>query len=420
MEPDSAATRKIVPCPSCGNRLRLWSDQAGSQVVCPKCSSTFTVARTSEVRAAARAAGTELDEYEPEIPLARSSSVPEDEMVDIGPNAGAKWQQIDWESDADPNKPPPVPHADYLAAAKAQGLLREPQPVYRPRSTFFSDVFTFPWKGVNIARWTGMAVGFSATAYLFVQTAEMLGLWNKSAPAMGGIFLIVFTVVAGVATGSLAAASFVAAIQDTADGYREPQESNMPEWNGWIFLLFGFLAIGVASAAIGFPLSFIEPIGVTAILVSGLIVFPVLVLSAMEVDSFFAPYSRAIARTIPRCWDIWLTFYFLSTAMLALWAVPFIAYVRESPALAALLSGPVLAAMMLIYARMLGRVAWYASGRPLTTLEGGSIADGKSSAARPDSNRRKKRGLRLEFPGEADALANLDIAPPAGDATQLR
>ena len=79
---------------------------------------------------------------------------------------------------------------------------------------------------------------------------------------------------------------FLAAVQDTADGFDEVQESTMPEWDQWFFSFLSVLSVWILSGALGYPLTLVEEIGPVAIPVSSLLLFPVLLLSAMECELF--------------------------------------------------------------------------------------------------------------------------------------
>ena len=184
---------------------------------------------------------------------------------------------------------------DYLAAADARGLVRREVAPDPPKWTFFSGVFTFPWQGVNRVRWTAMSFGLSVVLVLAWHTAQLLGVFGGlGGQALMGIPLSMVTIAMALATFSLCAACLLAAVQDTADGHHDPLESGMPEWNEWLFSLISMSTLWGLAAALGTPFMLIEEVGPVACLISGLLVFPILLLSAMEADSFLVPYSPTI------------------------------------------------------------------------------------------------------------------------------
>jgi len=414
MEPDRPGTKKSPTCPCCGNRLRLRPDQIGSEVMCPKCSATFVVGRKHHQVAATSADND--DAYEPEIPLTPSSIVPVHEMIDVSeahsgqPQYEADWSVDDLEAEEHHQRPPGI-EPDYLALAEAKGLMRTEFVQLPPRWTFFSGVFGFPWQGVNLTRWSAMAFGLSMTGCAFIYTLDLLGILHGklSGSALMGIPASLVTIGLALVTMSFCAASVLAAIQDTADGHDEVQESTMPDWDQWAFTFISMFSLAAAAGAIGFPLSLIEPIGPAAFLVSTMIFFPILLLSAMESDSFLLPFSPPVLSTLRRYWQGWLLFYLLTTAMLLAWCIPFGAVLTTAPYAAIVVSGPVLAAMMLIYARWLGRLAWQASGAPAAVDERYSESradEDESSQSKPKQREKKRQRIRIQVP-DFDAAANM-------------
>ncbi len=418
MEPDQAQAKKSPSCPRCGNRLRLRADQVGTEVKCPKCQSTFTVARPGSQRATTSSASSSHDDaYEPEIPLVRSSIVPPEEMIDAGPTPAAQpsyaadWGTADELEVEAPHQRPPT-ELDHLAVAKAQGILRTRTVVNTPKWTFFSGVFAYPWQGVNLTYWIVMSLGLSLSGILFLTTVEYLGLIGGRLTNLAamGIPLLMLTIALALATLSYCVASCLAVIQETADGHNEPHESSMAEWNEWLFSLLSVLSLWAASCAVGYPLSLIEAIGPAAFLVCGVFLFPVLLLSALETESFFMPFSLPVLATLARYWHGWLMFYLLTVSMFAGWCFVMDWGITEAPYLTMLFNGPVLAAMMLVDARLLGRLAWRASGAPAAPREDQAAA--RVGGVKASKKRKKRRRIQIEFPDDLVLPQASDHAPP--------
>ncbi len=77
MAADDLKAKKGIPCPKCGNRLRVRPDQLGEQVRCPKCNATFTIGKSSPKESAVSADAP----YEPERPLKPAAIVPEEPVM---------------------------------------------------------------------------------------------------------------------------------------------------------------------------------------------------------------------------------------------------------------------------------------------------------------------------------------------------
>ncbi len=372
MSGDDFKAKKGLPCPKCGNRLRVRPDQAGEQVRCPKCDATFTIGK----RSSKKSAPTGDEQYEPERPLTKAAIVPEEPVLldacavppvivpmQAPPTSHLPHYEADWTSDQleteAPHVPPPSKSVepDYLEIARSRGLLREESEESVPRWTYFSGVFTFPWQLASLARWAVMAIGLTLSGIVLMMAAERLaggvGLGTLMMP-----MLSMFAAAMLLVTLMFCSACFIAAVDDTADGHDEVQEVTMPPLDQWLFSFFSVLHLWLMSGALGYPLVFVPQIGAVGIPISSLVLFPVLYLSALECDSFFLPWSAGVWKSIVRFAGQWLGFYLISTLLLAGWFVAALFALGAAPYAGMLLVAPALAAVMLIYARLLGRLAW--------------------------------------------------------------
>ncbi len=427
MSSEPARTRKTLPCPKCGNRLRVLPDQVGTEIMCPKCSAAFTVGRPSTPGGGAGstvpsgaprslggqppAAPPDDDSYEPEIPLT-PSSIGKPVNSSAPSEIEQHWGYAPWTSE--PPKPPrataeptPADGEEYFIYAASKGLIRHEVETEPPRWTFFSGVFDFPWRGLNLTRWTAMSIALSLTGILAFYAAGFLGIGRQGMGglALMGIPLILMTSFSAVVTLSFVTVCFLGALQDTADGHREVQDS-LPELGQWIFSLLSVMMLASLSAAIGYPLSLIEPIGIFGPVVSWLVLFPIVLSSALEADSFLLPVSAPILNSLVRCWWGWAVFYGL-TLPLAILAVAGLAWgISVSPMAALMLAGPVFAALALIYARLLGRLIWRASG--LAPSPRGQTVQGSTK-------RTARRGRKAHMPeGLEEAAGMFRDDRPAG------
>jgi hypothetical protein len=110
---------------------------------------------------------------------------------------------------------------------------------------------------------------------------------------------------------------------------------------------------------------------------------------------------------------MWLAFYLVSSMVLAALVGGVWATIDFAPIAIMLLSGPALAAVILIYARLLGRLAWR-----LTLDAPPEHAAPHDREARPrKSKRRKRRGRRIQLQIPDDLSA---VNPPAERAAAPR
>lgn len=418
-------------CPKCGGKLRLLGVKAGEQVRCPKCNNTFTAGKPKPPPSL-----TSDEAYEPVTPLKSAQIVPEEGAIEVDrqyqpeieiapmiapTNTYQPQYEADWSKDEieveSPAELPPSMVEEYTQRAKERGLMREQVVERPPRSLFFSDVFTFPWQGLNIARWAVIAVSLTICsammAFIVAQMMSGMGMASLAMPLM-------MMIVAGLGLLSLGftAACFVAAVDDTADGQREVQEATMPAWDQWIFSFFSVAIVWTTSGALGYPLVFVPGAGPPAILVSSIVLFPILMLSALECDSFMLPISAPIWRSIFQLPGTWLGFYLISTLVVGGWLVASGLLFPEAPGVVLLLSPMIGAAVILIYARLLGRLAWRITtdGVDFSKIESSrsstAVASTAAAAPRRGKNRRKVRKLKLNLPDELDAPPSNELEPP--------
>ena len=94
------------------------------------------------------------------------------------------------------------------------------------------------------------------------------------------------------------------------------------------------------------------------------LLFPFLLLSALEAGSPLTPFSLPILMSLRHHGRAWLAFYGQSIALFAAcWLIGLVLW-TVLPALALLPIGVVLASTLMIYFRLLGRLAWHCSWLP--------------------------------------------------------
>jgi hypothetical protein len=364
----------------------------------------------SQDQAKAAAPAAEDDAYEPIIPLPRATMIPEEEMASLNPDAARDTvYDTDWRTADDmemeaPVERPPVGERELLEAARRRGLIRERRTVAPPRWTFFSGVFTYPWKGANVTRWTAMSVGLGIAGVMALTALRLLGFLSGEPNMLLGVLLTMFTIILSLAVLSFAAASCNATIQDTADGHDAPLDDTLPDWDHWVFTLVSWLSLWAAAAAIGYPLSLV--VGPVVFLITGALLFPVLLLSAMECESYILPYSPPVLRTLGYYFHGWLMFQVMTVLLFAGWVVAFDFALPLAPYLTVLLSGPALATIMLLYARLLGRLAWRASGAPPARVDERNAEEEGDAARKIEPSKRaarkRRKSIQIEIPDEIE------------------
>jgi len=186
------------------------------------------------------------------------------------------------------------------------------------------------------------------------------GVGSIAVVAMGFLVLPIFW--SSIWTFSYAATLILAVVEETAAGN---DEINWPDedWRQrvWKFLYVGYLLVlaALAGAGVGVLVQrysghFWPPLFTTIFFA-----FPIIVLSSLEASSPWAPITPAILRSLivrMWCWG----FFYIETALVAApcAVLVFFGFSFRHPFWTAFLVAPPLSAVVLIYARLLGRLAW--------------------------------------------------------------
>jgi hypothetical protein len=165
-------------------------------------------------------------------------------------------------------------------------------------------------------------------------------------------------------TLSYAAACFVVIVQDTGSGDDGVCNWHEGDWREriWPLLFVAFqlaLAAGAASLValpVGRAWGQIWGLATTVSVTAAIL--PILLLSSMEADEPFIPYSPVILRSILQQCLAWFVIYLEGAAVLAIALAIAVGVVSLNPFLGALVACPVGATAIFILARLIGRLAW--------------------------------------------------------------
>lgn len=335
-EPEFGAVR----CPHCGTRLTPELRDRAYNVTCPDCLEVIEVPagrdwrrkhKRRRKRPAEESGGYALSAETPPAP-------PTD------------------------NPPPPAespsPQPDVLGAL-AEIRREAPPPV--PKLTFFSGVFSLPWRPEVRARWVYLSLGF---VLLGMMTGVMHWVVAQGFYVAIPCFALPIFWFA-IWTGSFGTSSFLTIVEDTANGNDRIAHWNDGGWRDWAFEALGPFFLGGVACSAGFGL------GRLAVAWGGeaaywpvfcgvvLLLYPVMLLSSLQAGTVSAPLSAAVLRSLVANLPVWVLFYVLSGAVAAAYVGPLVFGLRHGAwFLTLFLTGPLLAAAILIEARLVGRLAW--------------------------------------------------------------
>ncbi len=255
---------------------------------------------------------------------------------------------------ARPTPPPRPVSRDWAEPPKRPGAAEDLPPP--PRWPMLSGIFTFPFYLNTLETLTFITVGLMATGWLLMfwiaygavgggTTARLLGL----PPCAAGLLTLGYT-----------ASCCLSIIENTSYGWDSIDIQSGLEWKEWVWSFAHLAALGLQACMIGGLVQWLSGAGSsTPFLLVTFVVFPFVLLGALAADGAWAPLAIvSVLRNLPRVWGAWVLFY-LETAPLAMvWTALTVDGLRgPSPWLTPLYSAPLLAFTILIYARLVGRLA---------------------------------------------------------------
>ena len=243
--------------------------------------------------------------------------------------------------------------------AKIRNVRKRPKPPKRP---FLSNVFQFPWSdGETLARW-GMISGGLSLAGFFGALILMLVSQGGLGGAIPGLFLVTAQMVVLTWTLSYTSSCAFTIIQDTGAGLNKVEgwpEGGVQQWlSDLVAVVYVFLASGFVSLLIAYPFQSITGMIGPPTLIVQAILFPPALLSALDADSIFVPYSAMTLRSLRRIPGKWLMMLALSSSVWLAAAGLLTPMMMFSPMLAGFAAGPIITTAIFISARLIGRQAW--------------------------------------------------------------
>jgi DNA-directed RNA polymerase subunit RPC12/RpoP len=357
---ETRAEETTVTCPHCATPLTPLLERRERTILCPECFGEVLVPAGKDAAVPRKKSG-------------RSRALREIEF--------AKEEQ-------DPRGRPRRTLLDVQAEVRQEEI---PEP---PAWTFFSGVFDFPWRPDTISRWVWMSLGLLVVGLLGAYVESLAVAAFTEGDRAKGITLVFFLlplIWLTFWTFSYTAACCIPVIMDTGNG--NDRISAWPEanWREWMLQLmhvgFVVLVVEMVAMAVGRGTAGLFGSVWPGNLLMFFVVFPIVLLSSLEADSPWVPLSGPIMKSLVSHWWAWGVFYALAGALGAIWLGLFLAGVAWSPYLTMLVAAPLLAAMLLIDARLLGRVAWRAS------FDAGAEEEPESEEAQ--SRRARKEAARM-------------------------
>ena len=335
-----------VTCPQCGTKGSVPRGTRGD-LQCRKCAKIFSIDQK---------APPELTDDD--IGLAPS---------DLPPTSGVQTIYKPAQQELQPATAGLSPHARAIASTLKPVEPDKPPEyiVIPPRSAgaswaFTSNVALFPWNLISLPRWLAASAGMAATGYLGLVTWSLLS--NLGGTSVFGPPLLVLTILVGLVSISYVAACMVDISINAA--YNADKLGDWP-YEGFLDRLFLLLRIAWYAAFAAIPAAALATIVFfaggpfwPACGVAATLTFPFMFLSGLEADSPLWPVSHPIWHSLRQTPSSWMAFYLASVPLLtACWFI--MIWVFDELGLSSVfILGPMWAAAVFIYGRLLGRLTW--------------------------------------------------------------
>jgi uncharacterized protein YbaR (Trm112 family) len=320
---EAYAEHVAVVCPVCHTRLHFTLDRVGQMVICPDCLVPLVVPPPKPKKAGW------VERSEPHQTSYDANQAPRQTLTPVD------------------DRPPKIQRRYLVPTADRPSL---------PPHPFLTGVFGFPFSPGVLVRW----LVFSFTA-LFVAN---LGLFAARLAMQGFGAMVAVPMLA--ATGFLAAfwiaalgSSFLVILSETASGNDRIQQWPDVVFLDWIFdAAFPVNSLAVAAVP-GAGMAWLDPgNGPLYVGISIFVGFPVALLSMLESGSCISPWSTAILRSLRTGCRGWVIFY-LETGVGLAAAVGLTMGLQPALGDAIVLTVPFDLLILIVYARLLGRLGWY-------------------------------------------------------------
>lgn len=392
-------------CPACRSTLRIRAAHAHLRGRCPECGYRIEAPRPPSADAARPPRASDADEPLGLMPIEEEWPEPAQVVsVDSRPN-----YELDTRADAPPpaaqpqpprpepagpvyglkegewKTPPPGPGPDlnptamddpvaqetgapvlYRLSEAELNPLRPPPP---PPYPLLQGIYFFPWRPDNLTLWGFLALDFTIVAGLFCLLRELFGFLEGGSmiaglipPAIAAISILCLWI------GCYAGVHFLSVIEETAAGNDRFPRAEWTVWEGLMkcCFLLGLFAVSAAPGALLGRFVLERRLGAEAAwwlsVLPAALLFPPCLLSVLSTNAAWKVFDPKVVFPMLRP-RILICLFVPSLAMLALCL--FLGYLtlRRGGVAMVPAAGAVWASCFLIYARLLGRVAWYVSLR---------------------------------------------------------
>jgi len=253
------------------------------------------------------------------------------------------------------NKPTPLNTRVYEKISDIRQIDVDPPPTW----VFFSHVFQYPWTRHVWAKWVWASLAWSLSCLLVSLTLMFLlsgGIGTVVAAFLGlPAFWVVFW------TLSYTSACGMTILEGTGSGQVVIDEWPEPDWREWAVNLLFLTFLGLVAQGLSVliePLIQFLPERWLVSLALVHVIYPVVLLSALETGSIFWPFSPPVFQSMWSHGRYWIAYYLIAGIFSAGYVTAIYYSVMASPLWSALWAGPLTTSFLFVQARLLGRLGW--------------------------------------------------------------
>lgn len=221
-----------------------------------------------------------------------------------------------------------------------------------PDLPMITGVFTFPFYWQSLIVWALLAIGLTVCALGFLAAYVIAMISLQGGISFGFAVFLVFMLVA-----SFSSACFMLVIEQTAQGSDAVEQWPSGLWRDWFWTLPTTVGLLVPPAVLIDLLR--REMGLHSwlpLLPLVFLVYPFMLASALDNGSPLSAFSKNVLRSLKSVWWAWAIVIGVSAVMTVAWAAAFVWAFPYQPWGTILVMVPLLPGMLLLYARMMGRL----------------------------------------------------------------
>jgi len=225
-----------------------------------------------------------------------------------------------------------------------------------PRWPMLSGILSFPFYLNTLGAWMFITAGLMLDAWLLMFWIDYGAIGGMSTAYYTGMP----TCLVGILTLGFAASCCFTIIEETSEGWDTFEVSPGMEWKEWVWNFAHLTALLLQAGIVGYIAYLVNSSHPWLSMAIGTFVaFPFVLLGSMAADGAWVPLAIGkVLLSLVQVWWAWALFFLEITPMILVWTLLTARELDlETYWLAPLYSAPLLAAIILIYARLIGRLA---------------------------------------------------------------